>query len=150
AEHRLDLYKTTPGHLRALLAQENGARCLPRSLLIAGGEAFTEDLLTSLSSAGAQCRVLNHYGPAETCIGVALGEVFPAPVTVLGGTAPVGRAIGAAELTVLDPAGNPVAPGVEGEITVGGPPVGWGYLGAPAQTADRFRPDRRTAGGRHY
>ncbi|MEU4176680.1 amino acid adenylation domain-containing protein [Streptomyces sp. NPDC026589] len=149
-EHRLDLYKTTPGHLRALLAQENGARCLPRSLLIAGGEAFTEDLLTSLSSAGAQCRVLNHYGPAETCIGVALGEVFPAPVTILGGTAPVGRAIGEAELTVLDPAGNRVAPGTEGEIAVGGPPVGWGYLGAPAQTADRFRPDRRAAGGRHY
>ncbi|WP_405434322.1 amino acid adenylation domain-containing protein [Streptomyces anulatus] len=149
-EHRLDLYKTTPGHLRALLAQENGARCLPGSLLIAGGEAFTEDLLTSLSSAGAQCRVLNHYGPAETCIGVALGEVFPAPVTIVGGTAPVGRAIGAAELTVLDPAGNRVAPGIEGEVAVGGPPVGWGYLGAPAQTADRFRPDRRAAGGRHY
>jgi cyclohexanecarboxylate-CoA ligase len=52
-----------------------------------------------------------------------------------------GRAIGAAELRVGDPAtGHPVAPGVAGELLVQGPELCCGYLD-PAQTGEAFTAD---------
>src|SRR6185369_18026071 len=42
---------------------------------------------------------------------------------------------------VVDAGLAPVAPGIAGELVLGGPGVARGYLGQPARTASRFVPD---------
>ncbi|MFF9347888.1 condensation domain-containing protein [Streptomyces sp. NPDC014734] len=103
--------------------------------VLTGGEPLVAARGRAAYDAGA--RTLHHlYITAETA-GPALGGPVPPD-----GTDPV--ALGApasATAYVLDPRGLPVAPGVVGELHIGGPAVTRGYLGMPGATAERFRPD---------
>lgn len=64
---------------------------------------------------------------------------------------PIGTAIRNAQVHLLDADMQPVPAGSVGEIYVGGDPLARGYLGRPAQTADRFVPDPfGPPGGRLY
>src|SRR5207302_299764 len=54
---------------------------------------------------------------------------------------PIGYPIGNTQCYVVDRYLQPVPPGVTGELHVGGDGVARGYLGQPAQTADKFVPD---------
>ncbi|MEV8510702.1 amino acid adenylation domain-containing protein [Dactylosporangium sp. NPDC051484] len=148
--HRLDAYKTTPSHLRALLAADPSGDFLPTELLVCGGEAFTPDLVEGLVRAGARCRVVNHYGPAETCIGVAAGAVALAPRAGGEPALPVGPALHEVRLRVVDEHLRDVPAGTSGEILIAGPQLSWGYLGAPEQTAERFVADPGGHGRRAY
>ncbi|MFG2115843.1 condensation domain-containing protein [Streptomyces sp. NPDC048718] len=74
------------------------------------------------------------YAAAETG-----GPALAAPAGD-GGTAELGAPAGATAY-VLDRAGCLAAPGVVGELHIGGAAVARGYLGHPGTTADRFRPD---------
>ncbi len=68
-----------------------------------------------------------------------------------GGSVPIGGAVAAARLYVVDPRSGPVSGGrhhphlqpvgVPGELWIGGPGVGRGYLGDPGRTAEVFIPD---------
>ncbi len=91
---------------------------------------------------GLPFRVVNVYGPAETTVMVVLGEALPGVEPP-----PLGNPIDGAVLHVLDGDGGAVPVGVAGELWVGGPGLGRGYLGRPAFTADRYRPDPFVAGG---
>ena len=90
-------------------------------------EAFAEHL---------DARLHNHYGPSETHVVTAhtLGD-HPVDWPVLP---PIGRAVGAAELHVVGDKDQPVAPGQEGLLLVGGHAVADGYAGRPDLTAERF------------
>lgn len=57
------------------------------------------------------------------------------------GPPPVGRAWPGVRLLLLDDDLRRVPPGAVGELYVGGPELARGYLGDPAQTAQRFLPD---------
>ncbi|HXO22566.1 MAG TPA: amino acid adenylation domain-containing protein [Thermoanaerobaculia bacterium] len=92
----------------------------------------------------------NLYGPTETAIYAAGGEVTAEPLPVAAG-----RPLGSARLYVLDAAFEAVAAGAVGELYVGGDGLSRGYLAAPGLTAERFLPDRfaavpERAGGRLY
>ncbi|AFK56333.1 non-ribosomal peptide synthetase [Tistrella mobilis] len=137
ADHAIDLIKIVPGHLAALLDAAEPARVLPRRALVLGGEALTAGLAARIAELAPACRLINHYGPSETTVGVLTDE---------GGTAnagrhALGRPLGHAAVRILDRAGNPVAPGMAGEIVIGGATLAHGYVGRPGQTAERFIPD---------
>jgi D-alanine--poly(phosphoribitol) ligase subunit 1 len=113
-----------------------------------GGEGFPIARLAAFQARfTASAQLLNVYGPTETsCICSSL-EVDHAAIAAAGtGFVSLGRMHRDFEWTVLDAAGAPVAPGVPGELWIGGGNVGLGYIQDAAETARRFcsdpRPDR--------
>ncbi|SCG75996.1 non-ribosomal peptide synthetase [Micromonospora coxensis] len=100
---------------------------------LTGGEALTEPLAQRL--AGRAARLLNVYGPTETTIWSTVAELPDA------GQGAIGRPIAHTTVHVLDEWGDPVPPGLLGELWIGGVGLARGYLGRPGLTADRFRPD---------
>ncbi|GAA2735038.1 amino acid adenylation domain-containing protein [Streptomyces nogalater] len=148
----LDCFKTTPSHFRALSAAGGGSDVFPRRLLILGGEALDPYWAADLTAAAGSCRVVNHYGPAETCVGAAAFVLPPdwRPGRTAGGSVPLGTGLGANRLLLLDAARRPVPAGVPGELYIAGPGVTRGYLGRDELTAERFLPDEAVPGGRIY
>ena len=143
-EHRLDVLKMTPSHLRALVAGRAGrelAAALPREALVLGGEALSMELARTLIAAGA-CRVFNHYGPTETTVGVLTHEVTAtslAAAAALGAqTVPLGRPLAHTQAIVVDAHGQEQPVGIPGELWIMGAGVAAGYLNRPELTAARF------------
>ena len=86
-----------------------------------------------------QCRLHNHYGPAEAHVvsAATLGDcahTWPARPSI-------GASIGNTRLYVLDAGLEPVAAGVLGELYIAGAGLARGYLGRAALTAERFVAD---------
>ena len=99
-------------------------------LINLGGEACPPDLARRWARPGL--RLLNTYGPTETTVTATWAELSAdAPVTI-GTPLPGYRA------WIVDEALHPVAPGLSGELVIGGPGVGEGYIGLPAMTATKF------------
>lgn len=135
---QVDVLKITPSHLRGLLAAHPSADLLPRGTLIFGGEAFDASLLDQIAALSPGLRVFNHYGPTESTVGAIVnrldGRGFSAGI-------PLGKPLPNRRLYVLDDAREPVAPGVPGELYIGGAALAKGYLGADALTSERFVAD---------
>jgi len=133
ARGRAGVLQTTPTLLR-LLVDGAGAESVRGLVLLVGGEALPRDLADAVLP---HCRALwNLYGPTETTIWSTLARVEPGP-----GPVPLGRPIANTRIYVLDERLDPVAPGAQGEIWIGGAGVADGYLGRPDLTAERFRVD---------
>jgi len=81
-------------------------------------------------------RLVNMYGPAENAVVTTAGEV-PADDSHPS----IGRPIEGVRVYLLDRWQRLAPPGAVGELAAAGPGLARGYLGDPAQTADRFRPD---------
>ncbi|SNB73378.1 non-ribosomal peptide synthase domain TIGR01720/amino acid adenylation domain-containing protein [Arboricoccus pini] len=143
---RIGVLKLVPGHLEGLLATPRGADLLPETAVILGGEALSTALVETVRRLKPGCRVINHYGPTETSVGVLAHE----PATLEGGGVPIGRPFAHVEAVILDGDLNPALPGALGELYIGGPQVARGYLGRPAATAERFVPDPERPGERLY
>src|SRR5216683_2738834 len=77
------------------------------------------------------------YGPTETTVYCTRDLV---PADRLPENLPVGRPIRDTSAQVLDEWLRPVAPGVVGELCLGGAGLARGYHGRPGATADRFVP----------
>ncbi|WP_344892958.1 amino acid adenylation domain-containing protein [Nonomuraea antimicrobica] len=134
-EHRIDVLDVTPTHCTHLLAAGLRApgRHAPR-VLILGGEAVGEALWRTLRELPG-ITAYNLYGPTECTIDTMwcrLGD-SPAPT--------IGRPVDGAQVYLLGPDLQPVAPGEEGELYAAGACLARGYHHAPAPTAARFLPD---------
>ncbi|MCF5573322.1 non-ribosomal peptide synthetase [Pseudomonas syringae] len=138
AEHQVGVLKIVPGHLAALLQASQPADVLPQHALIVGGEACSPALVEQVRQLKPVCRVINHYGPSETTVGVLTHEVLT--IDALR-SVPVGAPLPGASAYVLDDVLNPVGKQVAGELYIGGDSVALGYIGQPALTAERFVPD---------
>ncbi|WP_411851397.1 non-ribosomal peptide synthetase [Stenotrophomonas sp. LGBM10] len=138
ADHPVDCLKIVPSHLAALLDVPGGDAVLPRQCLVLGGEPAAPALLARLRERRPDLRVLNHYGPTETTIGVATHEAEGAPHHA---GLPIGRALGSLRLHVLDAQLQPCPVGGIGELYIAGAGVAQGYLSRPDLTAERFLPE---------
>jgi amino acid adenylation domain-containing protein/non-ribosomal peptide synthase protein (TIGR01720 family) len=136
----LSFVKLTPSHVR-LLGQQLSADGLPEQTraLIVGGEALQAEDLALWREGASETVIHNEYGPTETVVGCCIYSVPAGALTT--GPLPIGRPIARARIYLLDPAHEPVATGIAGELCVGGPAVTRGYLGRPAETAAKFIPD---------
>ncbi len=99
-------------------------------VIVLGGEACPPALVERFARPG---RVLfNTYGPTETTVVATYAELKA------GDTVTIGRPIANYTAYVVDDQMNLVAPGVTGELVVGGPGVAQGYINLPEMTAKKF------------
>lgn len=100
--------------------------------IIVGGEPLSK---AEIDTWGSHVRLLNIYGPAECCV----LSTIQANVTPTTDPRDIGYAAGCTTW-VVDPTDfNRLLPiGVVGELLLGGPTVGRGYLGDPEKTAAVF------------
>ena len=117
-----------------------------RTVFIGGDKILVDKLAAWYRIPGAErINWVSDYGPTETSISVALHHPARDGVGGSGGSdyalVSLGRPFAQAALYILDDELQPLPDGEPGDLWVGGPPVTRGYYGAPAMTADRYRPD---------
>ncbi|GAA0732761.1 non-ribosomal peptide synthetase [Dactylosporangium roseum] len=139
AQHRVTRMLCIPSlYGRVLDAAERDGTVPLASLdvVIVAGETLPESLLRRhFAVHGDDVALVNEYGPTEATV-FASYRWFSAP-----GPVTIGRPIPGARLYILDESRRPVAPGVEGELYIGGAGVARGYLGKPDATARAFVAD---------
>ncbi len=109
-------------------------------LVVVGGEKTTSESYAAWRAwASSRVRWINTYGPTECTVVATLHE--PAPGGPVEKEIPIGRPLPNTTLYVLDPFGQPVPAGVEGELHIGGLQVARGYHNNPDRNAARFVPD---------
>jgi fatty-acyl-CoA synthase len=120
----------------AILTCSNRERYDVSSLLwaIGGGEKTPEARIRAFSQYFTNARYIDAYGLTETCGGDTFMEAGR-EIEKIGST---GRAIAHVEIEIRDDAGNPLAPGVNGEICLRGPKITRGYWKDPKKTAAAF------------
>ena len=122
----------------AIARERPGAFATLRDLWV-GGEAVEPRWVRAVLEAGPPSRLMNHYGPTEATMSSTFHVVRHVPVDA--GSVPIGGPIGRTTLHVRDEQGRPAAPGLPGELYIGGPGVTLGYLNRPELTSARFVPD---------
>lgn len=135
----VDCLKIVPSHLQALLSIDDPIRLLPKKCIVFGGEALPWDLVAKLRGLAPSLRVLNHYGPTETTIGIVCNTELDS--TGLGFGAPLGKPLGNCQTYVVDQNFDLCPVGVEGDLVLAGNSVSNGYFDQPAETARRFVPN---------
>lgn len=111
-----------------------GTRCI-----IAGGEALSVAHMFQARELLPNTRLVNGYGPTENTTFTCTYHLDQDPTG--WASIPIGKAISNTHTYVLDEAMEPVAPGVPGQLMIGGDGLAQGYLGDPAKTAALFVPD---------
>jgi amino acid adenylation domain-containing protein len=130
------------------------ARDAPRAFtgrqVLFGGESVDPRSVAAVLAQARPRRLLHVYGPTETTTFATWHEVRGIEPEAM--TVPIGRPIANTEVYLLDRHGEPVPPGVPGEIHIGGPGVALGYYGRADLTAERFvaHPFDRAPGARLF
>ncbi|RKK02244.1 non-ribosomal peptide synthetase, partial [Teichococcus wenyumeiae] len=105
--------------------------------MLVGGEPVSPAAIRRVMESGAPPRrISNAYGPTEATT-FAVSGPFSLPASE-GQAVPIGRPLANTEAHVLDPAGQPLPPGIWGELWIGGNALALGYLNRPELTAERF------------
>ncbi|CAD0108465.1 unnamed protein product [Aureobasidium uvarum] len=120
---------------------DDGDSLLPSSvrLINLGGEACPPALVKTLAKPGL--RIVNTYGPTETTVTATWDELRPDVPVTIGKPLP---GYHACLLPISDDSSSAVLEllewkeGVEGELAIGGPCVGLGYVGRPDLTSQKF------------
>ncbi|MCI3945700.1 non-ribosomal peptide synthetase [Pseudomonas syringae] len=141
-ESGVTVLNQTPSAFRQLInAQGENPRPHALRQVIFGGEALDTRILKPWYARplNADTQLFNMYGITETTVHVTC---YPLSETdVNGGVSPIGKRIPDLRLYVLDAYGQPVPPGVTGELYVGGAGVARGYLNRAELNAERFLSD---------
>jgi amino acid adenylation domain-containing protein len=139
-DERATVLNLTPSAFTQLDAADAAQPGTPLALrwLIFAGETLEPTALAGWFArrGDAAPRVVNMYGITETTVHVTYREIRRGDLA--RASSPIGVAIPDLQLCLLDAAGEPVPPGVPGEIYVGGAGVARGYHERPELTAARF------------
>lgn len=122
--------QATPSLWRMLL--EAGLKTGPHLKMLCGGEALPRDLADRLLASGGE--LWNVYGPTETTIWSSAGRVLPGDGPIV-----IGAPVANTEFHILDADDHLVAPGVQGEVWIGGEGLARGYFNRPDLTDAAFR-----------
>jgi len=144
-EAGITVFESAPSLLAVMLSAveaEGARRPFLRSVHghICSGETLPPDLCRRWLACYAHIPIVNTYGATECSDDVTFYRVcYPPAASTL--RTPVGRPLGNLRQYVLDRHLQPVPAGVAGEIYLGGPGVGRGYLDDPWRTAEVFLAD---------
>ncbi len=123
-EHAIDCLKIVPSLLTSLLRTPNAAAVLPLKLLILGGEKTTASMVNEIRKHRPGLRIINHYGPTETTIGILTHEIGAVqPESMI----PLGVPLDNNNVFIMDTKGRVIPNGMPGEIVISGLNVGRGY-----------------------
>ncbi len=146
-DDRVDIIKLTPSHLQ-LIRGRNLENARVRQLVV-GGEDLKRDVAESVQrSLGPDARIYNEYGPTEASVGTVVHRFDPERDQ--GPSVPIGRPVANTRIYLLDGGGNPVPPGVTGEIHIAGASLARGYWNRPDRTDEQFVPDPFVDGASMY
>ncbi|WP_198339029.1 non-ribosomal peptide synthetase [Lysobacter capsici] len=127
----VSVFDCTPSQLDLLIHGGLFERPLPRlRAILVGGEAFPATAWKRAAAAPVAC--YNAYGPTECTVNSTLARVSAEHGPHLGEPLPGVQAY------VVEADGTLAAPGVVGELWLGGNGVARGYLHRPELTAERF------------
>ncbi|MEO5563015.1 MAG: amino acid adenylation domain-containing protein [Chitinophagaceae bacterium] len=135
-----DFLKLTPAHLYLLetvFATDQNVAISKK--LVLGGEALQPSHFKFYRDNNIELEILNEYGPTETTVGCSNYSFI---TTNNIQHIPIGVPLNNVQMYILDKKQNLVAPGITGEIYIGGIQVARGYLNQPALTSERFIKDR--------
>ena len=143
------LLKLTPSQVHALgveLGPEYASNAAGE--LVLGGEALDVNTATMARRMFPHYVIHNEYGPTETVVGSTVYVLSSEQLSE--SVVPIGKAIDATSVCVIDEYLRELDAGEEGEILIGGEGVARGYSGLPRETAMKFVPDPRRVGARAY
>ncbi|KAH9220063.1 hypothetical protein DL95DRAFT_456972 [Leptodontidium sp. 2 PMI_412] len=143
AQRQITLVNAVPTLINIMTSLDSECPLPPSvRLLNLGGEACPSALVTRLWSPGL--RILNTYGPSETTVTATFQELFPDEPVTIGKPLPLYHALLLTIRDDLDKAGAPtlipLKEGAEGELAIGGPCLGKGYVQRPELTNEKFVP----------
>ncbi|MBM7584496.1 tyrocidine synthetase-3 [Bacillus pakistanensis] len=151
-DHQISFIKGTPSLFRMMLHASSDhwrKTCETLRLVVLGGEPMHTEEMRSFLQTYSNVRVINHYGPTETCVGTIAGFVDPEQL-VDRSSVPVGKPINNNKVYVLDSELQAVPVGVPGELFISGAGLARGYLHRPDLTKERFLTNPFVDGERIY
>ncbi|WP_372368914.1 SDR family NAD(P)-dependent oxidoreductase [Candidatus Uabimicrobium sp. HlEnr_7] len=144
AKHKVSVVDLVPSYCKTcaqvLLSSTSKYNFRNIRQIATSGEKLSLDTVKTWRELIPRVRFLNIYGQTETTAGVTLYEV-PPQIDGYPQSIPVGRAVGASKIYVLDVYLQPVPQGVVGDIYIESPEIARNYYMDPINTALKFVPN---------
>ncbi|WP_417821983.1 amino acid adenylation domain-containing protein [Terasakiella sp.] len=133
-DHQIQLSDGTPTLLNIMLEAGLGeAEDLPLRHLLIGGEALPQHQAQRLQDSTID--ITNIYGPTECCVDVlAFTQSQDYIINNRTASVPIGTVLGDCRAYILDPGGNPVPCGIDGELYISGSALFRGYVNLDTRT----------------
>ena len=150
-EEKITVLNQTPTAFKSLCLNNNkkfAATAINVRYLILAGEKLIPSTLKAWYENYPSCRLINMYGITETTVHVTYKEISSKEITE--NKSNIGAPIPTASCYVLDSDLQPCAPGVIGELCVGGAGVARGYYNRPELTTEKFVENKFAGMGRLY
>ncbi|SDO97728.1 amino acid adenylation domain-containing protein [Rhodoferax sp. OV413] len=142
-EHAVTTLHFVPSMLQAFMAHAGVEACISLKRIVCSGEALPAEAQAQVFQRLPGAGLYNLYGPTEAAIDVTHWTCLADGLNHVA----IGRPIAGSRTYVLDDGLNLVAPGLPGELYLGGVGLGRGYLGKPGLTSERFVADPFDAAG---
>ena len=144
--HQVSTLHFVPSMLQAFIHEPGVEACASLRRIVCSGEALPVDAQQQVFAKLPQAGLYNLYGPTEAAIDVTHWTCAEEGRD----SVPIGLPIANLRTYVLDAGLEPVAPGVAGELYLGGVGLARGYHRRPGLTAERFVADPFASGERLY
>jgi len=144
--HQVSTLHFVPSMLQAFIHEPGVEACSSLRRVVCSGEALPVDAQLHVFARLPGAGLYNLYGPTEAAIDVTHWTCRDEGRD----SVPIGQPIANIRTYVLDAGLEPVAPGVSGELYLGGVGLARGYHRRASLTAERFVADPFTPGERLY
>ncbi|MDO3722401.1 amino acid adenylation domain-containing protein [Marinobacter sp. chi1] len=134
-EEKITHIHFVPSMAYLFLDQYGQAQCPSLRRFVLTGEAVSTELEARFSEAFPKAECWNLYGPTEAAVHASLWLCGQKQSTH---TVPIGTALSNTRLYVVDDDMRLLAPGLVGELLIGGVQVARGYVNRPELNAERF------------